>query len=170
MKYKVGDRVKNSERGKGTVIGIPQFVNNQVLVEYDKKFLLGHTGEVTLLKNGRHGKNGHCWFEYRDDLTKINDKKHFKSLPNDYTGKIEVENGYLKEILDEKEKEYLLGIIKPFKEKVDCIVKIRTLTGLYYIKIVIKNEIPILLPYFKTNSMYKGMESNIEYSLKELGL
>jgi hypothetical protein len=42
--------------------------------------------------------------------------------------------------------------------------------SLCYIKICLKNGDAAYLPCFKENSMYKGMELNREYSLKELGL
>lgn len=81
-----------------------------------------------------------------------------------------------KEILDEVEKEYLWNIIKPFKDKVECIRKVG-LEGIYnsnngkeYIMIGIVKDTPISLPYFKENTMYKGMKINRFYTLKDLGL
>ena len=72
------------------------------------------------------------------------------------------------EILDEKEKEYLRAVIRPFRDRVKYIEK----CGGYekdYIKIGVKGE-PIVFPFFKKNTMYKGMEQNKEYTLEELGL
>lgn len=34
----------------------------------------------------------------------------------------------------------------------------------------ILNDSLIILPFFKKNTMYKGMKANKEYTLKELGL
>lgn len=167
MKFKLGDRVKGEEFGKGTVIGFSY--NGSILVEYDK-FMKGHNGLGKLAK-GKAGKNGHCWYEGSSKLIKINDKMHFKSLPSNYSGTIEVENGFIqeKEILDEVEKEYLLNVIRPFRSKVISVTKADVFLS-EFIKIRVKNEPPICLPFFGQGTMYKDMELDKEYSLKELGL
>lgn len=72
------------------------------------------------------------------------------------------------EILDEKEKEYLRAVIKPFRKRVGNIAKIQFRTQ-EYIRIDLNDE-TISFPYFKTGSMYKGMEVDREYTLKELVL
>ena len=74
-------------------------------------------------------------------------------------------------ILDNVEKEYLGNIIKPFRDKVKCIVKYKNYYNRSeYIAISLKNDTPIHLPYFNEDTMYKNMELNTEYILKELGL
>ena len=101
-------------------------------------------------------------------------KEEMKELINDMrlnrvNVKIEIEKE--KEILDNKEKEYLRGVIKPFKDRVTCIIKG---TGVEehteYIRIKVKNDVSIMLPEFKRGKMYKGMKLEKEYTLKELGL
>lgn len=72
------------------------------------------------------------------------------------------------EILDEKEKEYLRAVIRPFRNRVKYIVK-HTYYEKEYIKIGMKGE-SISFPYFKKNTMYKGLEEYKEYTLEELGL
>lgn len=74
-----------------------------------------------------------------------------------------------KEILDEKEKEYLSAVIKPFKKNVEYI-KLKRGTNGNYILIMLKKYDECMLPYFKPGTMYKGMEANREYTLEELGL
>lgn len=84
------------------------------------------------------------------------------------------------DILSEKEKEYLKSIIRPFKDRVEYIVKGKNINSdgtFYYIGIIVKYiaidrfSEAIYLPYFKPESkMYEGMELNKEYTLKELGL
>lgn len=82
------------------------------------------------------------------------------------------------DILDDKEKEYLSNIIRPFKKYVISITKID-----YYgperieIRYTDNNQIfkglaesVISLPSFRKDSMYKGMELNKEYTLEEIGL
>ena len=75
----------------------------------------------------------------------------------------------VKEILDEKEKEYLRNVIKPFRDKVTIIQKggngFRE-----FIKIGIENDADINLPYFEEGKMYKGMNIRRTYTLSELGL
>ena len=75
----------------------------------------------------------------------------------------------IREILDEKEKEYLNNIIKPFRNRVTYIGK-RKWQDSEYIKIGIINNINISLPFFTKSTMYKGMESDKKYTLSELGL
>ena len=82
-----------------------------------------------------------------------------------------------KEVLDEKEKEYLSAVIKPFKKRVIRIEKIKTLYGnsefiniVLYSSISCNKEESIQLPYFKKGTMYKGMKLDKRYTLKELGL
>lgn len=86
-------------------------------------------------------------------------------------GKCEIK----KPILDEKEKEYLSGIIKPFRNRVKYITKFRGVFDNEFIEIghVMDNEAELYyieLPLFKKGTMYKGMEVGKEYSLEDLEL
>lgn len=72
-------------------------------------------------------------------------------------------------VLDDVEKEYLSAVIKPFKGDVDYICK-RLNHGGYYIAIVSNGSDVMKLPYFPNNKMYKGMELDRRYKLRELGL
>jgi hypothetical protein len=74
------------------------------------------------------------------------------------------------EILDEKEKEYLSAVIKPFRSKVEFIEKIAFSKEKTFIRIGLKEEASINLPYFKDGTMYKNMKLNKKYTLEELGL
>ena len=76
-----------------------------------------------------------------------------------------------KEILDETEKRYLKGVIRPFRSKVLQIAKkYDCFTELEYIKITIKDDASLEFPSFSKNTMYKNMEINKKYTLEELGL
>lgn len=77
-----------------------------------------------------------------------------------------------KEILDEEEKKYLSSVIKPFKNRVEYIIKRlgSCNSTAEYIVIKVINDDYIMLPYFDKRTMYKGMELGKEYTLKELGL
>lgn len=74
------------------------------------------------------------------------------------------------EILDETEKRYLANIIGPFREKIESIIKSSSLDTREYISIKLKKEASINFPFFREKTMYKGMEENKKYTLKELGL
>lgn len=80
---------------------------------------------------------------------------------------------YVQPVLDNIEKEYLNNVIRPFKHKVKYIMKSKSsYSEQYYIeiKMVLAHD-RVLLPYFSAKSeMYKGMELNKRYTLKELGL
>lgn len=78
---------------------------------------------------------------------------------------------YKDPILDDVEREYLSAVIKPFRKKVDHIVKRTSTQEEQYIRIVLCNLERINFPYFNKNTgMYKRMEADRLYSLEELGL
>ena len=74
-----------------------------------------------------------------------------------------------KELLNEKEREYLSNIIRPFKNIVRGIEK-REWGKREYIHFYIIDEVGVSFPYFEPNTMYKGMKLKKEYTLSELGL
>lgn len=75
------------------------------------------------------------------------------------------------EILDEAEKRYLRGVIRPFRNNVEIIRRMHSRTkNKDYIQIRYKNDTPTNLPYFEKDTMYKGMELDKIYTLEELGL
>lgn len=76
------------------------------------------------------------------------------------------------EILDDVEKRYLRGVIRPFRDKVQYVKKF-TYGRTNSIDIQIENKKRswlIELPPFKKDTMYKNMEDNKKYTLEELGL
>ena len=84
---------------------------------------------------------------------------------------------YKEPVLDEKEKEYLSAVIKPFRDRITYIAKVEEDTHWFY-WIIIRVDIGFLNDYYdfclppfeETSSMYKKMEAGKEYTLKELGL
>ena len=85
-----------------------------------------------------------------------------------------------KPILDNIEKEYLSNVIKPFRNQVKYIEKnLGTdqydnqyeFIRFYLISVKVNSSDEILdFPYYKADTMYKGMKSGKRYSLNELGL
>ena len=75
----------------------------------------------------------------------------------------------VKPILNEKEKEYLSYIIKPFRDRVESIYKLRnSRASRDCIIIRIKDRNSIVLPDFKKGDMYKNMKPERKYSLEDL--
>lgn len=81
------------------------------------------------------------------------------------------------EILDDKEKEYLKAFIKPFRNRVKTIERIKNkeweLIRVFYKDYDDTSDNVrsfISLPMFEAGTMYRGMELNKEYTLEELGL
>lgn len=78
-----------------------------------------------------------------------------------------LEEEYKPNILEEKEKEYLAAVIKPFRERIECVKKI--VHKREFLKIFLEDE-SIAFPYFEKGTMYKGMEEGRGYTLEDLGL
>lgn len=74
-----------------------------------------------------------------------------------------------KPILNEKEKEHLSNVIKPFRDRVKSIRKCSVTDAWEWIQIQME-ENGVILPCFEKGTMYKGMEVNKEYNLEDLGL
>lgn len=76
------------------------------------------------------------------------------------------------QILEDAEKRYLGGVIRPFKDKVLYITKRSVISNstIEYISIQLAGPEYIWLPGFNKGTMYKGMEPDHWYTLEELGL
>lgn len=76
-------------------------------------------------------------------------------------------------MLNEDEHRYLSSVIKPFRDKVICIRK-ESDSDCEYIAIEYEDEYccggQLDFPTFDVNTMYRGMESNVRYTLKDLDL
>ena len=80
-----------------------------------------------------------------------------------------------KQILEEKEKEYLSAVIKPFRDRIISIRKYKYSQDEYigiYVKYYAETDESemITLPLFKEGTIYKGIELKKYYTLEELGL
>lgn len=75
------------------------------------------------------------------------------------------------EVLDETEKKYLTEVISPFRKRIQFIQKRKEITEINpYLRIVFEDNDKLVFPYITDKTMYKGMEVNKKYTLKELGL
>ena len=101
-----------------------------------------------------------CWIKHKDLFSD-------KFLNQE----IEIE---VPELLDKKEKEYLEAVLKPFKDRVIYVKKGKTWDDEFIIIAINsfddKGFENIDFPAFKKGTMYKGLELNREYKLKDLGL
>lgn len=109
---------------------------------------------------------------YTEDLKDVDGEEEYDIVKVERPVKCETVFERKEEILDETEKKYLTDVIRPFKNKIETIEKTIKIgdSSLCYLIMLLKNNDMANLPNFKKNSMYKGMEVNKKYSLKELGL
>lgn len=111
---------------------------------------------------------GNCFYSDRKKSW-INHKEMYSDKFLDQEVEIEV-----LDILTKEEKEYLANVIKPFRDRVCYIKKVECINK-YFISIKINSkflnceEEYIALPFFQ-NEMYKGMKSDKDYTLEDLGL
>lgn len=167
--YRVGDKVKlvnkrpyywNQQRKMDKYLGKVVTISE----------ILTNTAFEIKEDNPEENGAGFKWTFFREDIVKKVSGTFFKKLPNDFTGTIDIVNVYINEpqILDEEEKRYLEGVIRPFRNKVKCIKKMAN--GLKEFIIIQLEKENVNLPYFKANTMYRGMEVDRRYTLEELRL
>lgn len=173
MDFKVGDKIKGLKGNRYAITNENMLMGEVIKVSSDGMLIkiLKHTNKA--YENAEYGaKNS------KKRFLLISEKRNFfKRLPNDFTGTLSVENGYIvenKEILDKVEKEYLENFLRPFKEEVKEITKIRKAFSfqneMLHIGLKDIGSYDIILPEFKKGTMYKGMELYEAYTLQELGL
>ena len=131
-------------------------------------------GAGDLIKFKKHGEvivgkgKAYCGMTIQELENRFEDKILKVERPTKYTVTFEK-----KEILDETEKRYLRAVIRPFKGRVVFIRKVFDYFGFEnreFIQIRLSSSEDINLPYFSEKSMYKGMEKDKNYTVKELGL
>lgn len=118
------------------------------LENYDKSL----DCDIQNIREKYKGKNNFCGSKTCDECRKEN----MQWLLEEY------------QILDDAEKRYLKGVIRPFKSEVKSIWKLSYVSE--QIVIQMQSGIEIKLPCFKKGTMYQGMEESKRYTLEELGL
>lgn len=121
--------------------------------------------------------------DYFENVSKSRDIANLYNLKDNYSslGKIiKIEEPEYKtvyeakeEILDEAEKRYLRGVIRPFRDAIKSIRKTNNyMNGKKneYLTITFYDEPNMDFRNFEPNTMYKGMKIYKEYTLEELGL
>lgn len=75
-----------------------------------------------------------------------------------------------KSVLNEKEKEFLSAVIKPFRERIEFILKIKVDEEYEDLLIRLKDDERISFPKFKRGTMYSGMDICVAYLPEGLDL
>ena len=70
--------------------------------------------------------------------------------------------------LTKEEKDYLSEVIKPFRDKIEYIKRL-TFDSVDSIQVITEKGVTAVL-FFETDTRYKNMEPDREYTLEELGL
>lgn len=155
------------------------------------------TNAEWMIKNGMSFENLHIrrsdnhYYEigyYVNDYDRICNESESAILNHGYTNDKDVDvvlrwlqSEHHEPILDDVERKYLSAVIKPFRDKIEYIAKVREepLPRFYKNDGIIKYYISIhfndenddtAFPLFREDAMYKGMEPYREYTLEELGL
>ena len=160
------------------------FGEEELLKEYTYEDLrISPVGTKITFENGLLVKTADNYYRENSPNGRFRDYKNLKELKDNFgvfnLGKIiKIEEPEYKtvyeskvEILDETEKRYLRGFITPFKDSIETIRRLYSPTKEKdYIQIRYKDDRPTNFPYFESNTMYKCMELNKNYTLEELGL
>lgn len=108
---------------------------------------------------------------YTEDLKDVDGEEEYDIVKVERPVKYETVFERKEEVLDETEKKYLTEVIRPFRKRIQFIQKKKEIKEINpYIRIVCEDNDKLVFPYITDNSMYKGMETNKKYTLKELGL
>lgn len=154
FKFEIGDLVKlRDDLEDGKKYGFDCYIKDMNFEGFKKIEKLAYNGKFAIICNSD--------FQYR----------YTKEMIAEVKKPIEYETIYKRKepILDDKEKEYLGNIIRPFRDKVEYIVKRTVCEEKEYISISLNND-TVILPNFKRNTMYKNMKADKDYTLEELGL
>ena len=78
---------------------------------------------------------------------------------------------FRKDVLDKKERKYLKAVLRPFRNRVVRVTKLK-FPGCsdYYLRVDLKDGDSLAFPNFPAGAMYNGMELYHEYTLEELGI
>lgn len=133
------------------------------------------TNAEWMIKNGYKFSDLHFSFDNNGDIViSLNDKILVRGLyiPFEDALKRWLDMEHDEKILNDSEKKYLSAVIRPFRDKVLDIVKssLGNTNMEEYISIHFEKSEFICFPKFKKGTMYKGMETNKNYTLEELGL
>lgn len=154
FKFEIGDLVKlRDDLEDGKKYGFDCYIKDMNFEGFKKIEKLAYNGKFAIICNSN--------FQYRYTKEMIAEVKR----PTKYKTIYKREEP----ILDNKEKEYLGNLIRPFRDRIEYIVKLPICEEKEFISINLKNDTSYL-PNFKKDTMYKNMKLEKYYTLEELGL
>lgn len=173
--YKRSYRIENGEWFNEEELVLANYTYEDLKKSPIGTKVMFENGKILIKLSDKRYDNEVYWRE-ESDLEKMKDivgnfGKIVKIEEPTYTTVYE----YKPEILDEVEKRYLRGVIRPFRDDIEHILKCKHYNSTNdvnceYISIIYKDDVDTNLHDFKANTMYKGMELDKEYTLEELGL
>ena len=128
-------------------------------------------GIIPVVTYDKNSKNTYKTVTFMINIPELT-KKEMKIIRKGQVSKLKLTLEAEEPILDEAERKYLSCVIRPFRDRVKCIIKKKSYDydNREYIVIHAGTHETTPFPYFKKGTMYKGMELNKEYTLEELGL
>lgn len=156
FKIKVGDLVKlRDDLVNDKIYGNEPFINDMKFKGFKKIYDIDDRGSLLI-----YDENFDEYFFYTKEMLEEVKRPTYELI-------------YKREepILDDKEREYLSSVIRPFKKNILCIVKRYAVNDIIGEFLIIElNTETFDLPTFKKDTMYKNMELDKRYTLEELGL
>lgn len=127
-------------------------------------------GEIRRIELNKDNTFSVVGLENYCSLNDYND--NLKNMKTKYYDIVRIYKCYKRlEILSDEEKSYLKNFIKPFKNRIEYICKLRyDSIDKEFLLIAIKDDTSVTMPDFNINEYYVGMENDKTYSLEELGL
>ena len=175
------DTVKNANSGGKTSMTKYSDIEIQTaknLLKNGYKWIVRNRTGKLLAYHSKPSNRGKLWLSDDDDYGYSICEKSVPIFKNINFGDKEptsLESIVHPQILDDVEKQYLKGVIKPFRNRVKYIGKspIMHLIGdpdnYIWIKFTDGSD-DMKFPVFPEDNMYKGMKTNCWYTLEELGL
>lgn len=120
---------------------------------------------------GKPKKLHTAWIAPIDELETLVSFSHmFSSVKWEDDEPTLIEDIYNPRILNDTEREYLKGLLRPFHDRIACVVKVNDWCDMGFIGVGINDGDTYRFPYFKKGEKYVGMKSGHPYSLRELGI
>lgn len=143
------------------------------LLEYGYNWIVRNENGRLSAHSTKPGKVSNVWWSAKDEALVCEFVPIFLSIHFGDKEPVSLESIVHPQILDDAEKRYLKGVIRPFRDRVQYITKTNNGCSRGYCGIRIGFTNPsddIYLPCFLASTMYKGMKLYKNYTLEELGL
>ena len=126
-------------------------------------------GIIPVVTYDKNSKNTYKTVTFMINIPELT-KEEMKIIRKGQVSKIKLTLEAEEPILDEAERKYLRGVIRPFRDKVSNVIKRSNIEcNNEWISIRLINSATMIFPAFKKDTMYKNMKLNKEYTLEDLG-